>query len=164
MAEWKYAPALATGNCIVLKPSEVTPLTVLRLAELVHEAGFPPGVFNIVPGYGTTAGHAITHSPRISKISFTGSSVVGRKIMEASSSTNLKKIVLELGGKSPVVVFPDADIEKAAEVAWYGCMFNMGQSCDAGTRLFVHEDVYDKLLARLKQYEEGLIIGDSFEV
>lgn len=164
MAEWKYAPALATGNCIVLKPSEVTPLTILRLAELVHEAGFPPGVFNIVPGYGTTAGVAITHSKRINKISFTGSSVVGRKILEASSQTNLKKVVLELGGKSPVVVFPDADLDKAAEVAWYGCMFNMGQSCDAGTRLFVHEDVYEKLIAKLKDYEKGLVIGDSFEV
>ncbi|EAR93884.1 NAD-dependent aldehyde dehydrogenase family protein (macronuclear) [Tetrahymena thermophila SB210] len=164
MAEWKYAPALAAGNCIVLKPSEVTPLTVLRLCELVNEAGFPPGVFNVVPGYGHVAGVAITHSKRISKISFTGSSFVGRKILEASSQTNLKKVVLELGGKSPVVVFPDADLDKAAEVAWYGCMFNMGQSCDAGTRLFVHEDVYDKLLQKLKEYEQNVVIGDSFEV
>lgn len=126
MAEWKYAPALATGNCVIHKPSEVTPLTLLKLAELVKEAGFPPGVFNIVPGYGHTAGHTLTHSKRVNKISFTGSSFIGRKILEASSQTNLKKVVLELGGKSPVVICPDADLDKAAEVAWFAIMFNMG--------------------------------------
>lgn len=126
MCEWKFGPALAAGNCLVHKPSEETPLTMLKLAELVHEAGFPPGVFNIVPGYGQTAGDTISRSKKISKVSFTGSTLVGRKVMEASAQTNLKKVNLELGGKTPVIVCPSADIEQAAELAWSSIMYNMG--------------------------------------
>jgi len=110
MCEWKFGPALAAGNCVVHKPSEITPLTILRLAESVKEAGFPPGVYNIVPGYGHLAGEALATSHRVKKISFTGSTVVGRKILEYSAKSNLKKVTLELGGKTPVVVCPDADL------------------------------------------------------
>lgn len=126
MAEWKFGPALAAGNCIILKPSEVTPLSILKVAALFKEAGFPAGVVNIVPGYGPDAGEALTQSYRIRKISFTGSTTIGRRILEASSQTNLKKVVLELGGKSPVVVCPDADLDNAAEIVWNAIMFNMG--------------------------------------
>lgn len=107
---WKVAPALATGNAVVLKPSEMTPLTSLKFAELVKEAGFPDGVFNVVQGYGTTVGQAMTEHLRIGKISFTGSTAVGRKVMEAAARTNLKRVTLELGGKSPAIVFDDADV------------------------------------------------------
>lgn len=142
MCEWKFAPALAAGNCVVHKPSEITPLTILKVAELVKEAGFPPGVYNIVPGYGPIAGETLARSDRVKKISFTGSTIVGRKIMEASAQTNLKKVTLELGGKSPVIVCPDADLDKAVNVAWNAIMYNMGQCCIAGSRLFVHESIY----------------------
>lgn len=107
---WNVAPALATGNTIVLKPSEFTPLSALKLAELVKDAGFPDGVFNVVQGYGSTAGQAIAEHPRIGKVSFTGSTAVGRKVMKTAAKTNLKRVTLELGGKSPAIVFNDADI------------------------------------------------------
>ena len=110
---WKLAPALATGNAVVLKPSEVTPLSALKLAELVKEAGFPDGVFNVIVGYGATAGQAITEHPGIGKVSFTGSTLVGRKVMETAAKTNLKRVTLELGGKSPTIVFDDADLEQS---------------------------------------------------
>ena len=110
---WKLAPALATGNAVVLKPSEVTPLSALKLAELVKEVGFPDGVFNVVVGYGATAGQAITEHPGIGKVSFTGSTLVGRKVMETAAKTNLKRVTLELGGKSPTIVFDDADLEQS---------------------------------------------------
>jgi acyl-CoA reductase-like NAD-dependent aldehyde dehydrogenase len=118
MSEWKFGPALATGNCIVHKPSEKTPLTVMKFAELIKEAGFPPGVFNIVPGFGDTAGEALTRSTRVHKVSFTGSTLVGRRVMKASSETNLKKVTLELGGNSTIVVCPSANLEKTMECVW----------------------------------------------
>jgi aldehyde dehydrogenase (NAD+) len=116
MLSWKLGPALATGNCIVLKPSEFTPLTALRMCTLINEAGFPPGVVNIIPGYGNTVGQAISGHMGIDKIAFTGSALVGRKIMEASAKSNLKNVTLELGGKSPNIVFDDADLDLA--IGW----------------------------------------------
>ena len=113
IACWKFAPALATGNVVILKPSEVTPLTALKFAELVKEAGFPDGVFNVVPGYGATAGQALAEHPLVGKVSFTGSTFTGRKVMETAARTNLKRVTLELGGKSPTIVFDDANLEEA---------------------------------------------------
>lgn len=110
---WKLGPALATGNCVILKPSEVTPLSTLKIADLLKEAGYPPGVVNVVPGYGSVAGQAITEHREIWKVSFTGSTVTGRKIMDAAGKSNLKRVTLELGGKSPNIVFDDADLEQA---------------------------------------------------
>lgn len=126
MAEWKLGPSLAAGNCVVLKPSEVTPLTILKFAEICKEAGLPKGVLNVVPGLGPIAGEAISNHPKISMISFTGSSAVGRRIMASSSQSNLKRMILELGGKSPVVICEDADVDKAAVIAWSSIMFNQG--------------------------------------
>ena len=120
MLTWKIGPALATGNAIVLKPSEFTPLTALKMAELSVEAGCPPGVFNIVNGFGPTVGAAISEHPRIEKVAFTGSTIVGRKIMEAAAQSNLKKVTLELGGKSPNVIFDDADVDAAVNWASHG--------------------------------------------
>ena len=122
IAIWKAAPALATGNAVVLKPSEVTPLTTLMLAALVKEAGFPDGVFNVVPGYGATAGQALSEHPLVGKVSFTGSTIVGRKVMETAAKTNLKRVTLELGGKSPTIVFEDADLEQAVKWIVYGIL------------------------------------------
>ena len=110
---WKVAPALATGNCVVLKPSEMTPLTSLKFAELVKEAGFPDGAFNVVQGYGATAGQAMIEHPLIGKISFTGSTAVGRRVMKAAAETNLKRVTLELGGKNPAIVFDDVDVARS---------------------------------------------------
>ena len=162
MCEWKFAPALAAGNCVVHKPSEETPLTILKLCELFKEAGFPPGVFNCVPGYGHRAGETLARSHRVGKISFTGSTLIGRKIMEASSQTNLKKVTLELGGKTPVIVCPGADINKAVQLAWSAIMYNMGQCCIAGSRLFVHESIYEEFLKVLKEKESTISIGCAF--
>ena len=122
MLAWKIGPALATGNAIVLKPSEFTPLSALRLVTLIEEAGFPPGVVNIVNGLGHVAGQAIAEHPDIEKVAFTGSTLVGRKIMEAASRTNLKKVTLELGGKSPNIIFDDADLQQAVDWAAHGVL------------------------------------------
>ncbi|KAL4432607.1 hypothetical protein ABPG74_004900 [Tetrahymena malaccensis] len=162
MCEWKFAPALAAGNCVVHKPSEETPLTILWLCRLFKEAGFPAGVYNCVPGYGPIAGETLARSHRVSKISFTGSTVVGRKIMEASSQTNLKKVTLELGGKTPVIVCPDGDLDMAVNLAWNAIMYNMGQCCIAGSRVFVHESVYEEFVKRLKAIESKVTIGCAF--
>jgi aldehyde dehydrogenase (NAD+) len=123
MMSWKIAPALATGNAIVLKPSEFTPLTAIRVCHLINEAGFPPGVVNILTGYGNTVGHAISHHMGIDKIAFTGSTLVGRKILEASGKSNLKNVTLELGGKSPNIIFDDADLEQAVNWAAFGILY-----------------------------------------
>ena len=137
MQAWKLAPALACGNTVVLKPAEQTPLTALRIGELIVEAGFPEGVVNILPGYGPTAGQAIARHMDVDKVAFTGSTEVGHLIMEAAAQTNLKRVTLELGGKSPNIVFADADMEKAIEGSHFALFFNQGQCCCAGSRLFV---------------------------
>ena len=122
MMAWKLGPALATGNCIVLKPSEFTPLTALRMCSLINEAGFPPGVVNVVTGYGNTVGQAISEHMNIDKVAFTGSTLVGRKIMEAAAKSNLKNVTLELGGKSPNIIFNDADLDQAVNWASHGIL------------------------------------------
>lgn len=164
MLSWKIGPALATGNTIVLKPSEITPFTALRVADLINEAGFPPGVVNIVNGYGPTVGQAIAEHSLIEKIAFTGSTLTGRKILKASAETNLKVVTLELGGKSPTIIFDDADLEQAVKWASHGIFFNMGQSCTAGSRIFVQEGVYDKFLEKFTAVAKFLhsATGDPF--
>ncbi len=160
MAAWKLAPALACGNTVILKPAEQTPLTALRLGELINEAGFPRGVVNIVPGFGETAGAALAEHPEVDKIAFTGSTEVGKKILRASID-NLKRVTLELGGKSPNIIFPDADMRFAIRGAMDAIFFNQGQICTAGSRLFVHKAIYDQVISRLSELTSKLKIGDS---
>ena len=162
MAVTKLAPALAAGCTVVLKPAEQTPLTALYLGELAQQVGFPPGAINIVTGYGETAGAALADHPRVDKISFTGSTEVGRLILQASA-TNFKRLTLELGGKSPVIVFPDADIEKAVEGASRAIFFNTGQVCSAGSRLFGHKSVFDKLVRGIAAKAETLRVGPGLD-
>ncbi|KAF5323284.1 hypothetical protein D9619_013499 [Psilocybe cf. subviscida] len=164
MIGWKIGPALATGNTVVLKPSEITPLTALKLAQLTIEAGFPPGVVNIVNGYGHEVGQAITEHPQITKVAFTGSTLTGRKVLKASAETNLKVVSLELGGKSPTVIFDDANLEKAVPWASMGVFANMGQACTAGSRIFVQEGIYDKFLPKFQATAQDLhtSTGDPF--
>ena len=145
MAAWKMAPALAAGNCVVLKPAEQTPLSVLRLGELMMEAGLPAGVVNIVTGFGSEAGAALVAHPGVNKIAFTGSTPVGKSIMRVAADS-LKPVALELGGKSPNIVFADADLEAAARGASIGIFYNKGEACTAGSRLFVEESVYGEFL------------------
>ncbi|KAF7720885.1 Mitochondrial 10-formyltetrahydrofolate dehydrogenase [Apophysomyces ossiformis] len=163
MAAWKFAPALAAGNCIVMKTSEVTPLPAYKFAALVKEAGFPPGVINIFTGFGHTAGTYLSTHPLVSKMAFTGSTFTGRKIMEASSKSNLKKLQLELGGKSAQIVCADADLKNAAEHSAGGIFNNHGQSCNAGSRIFVHESVYDKFLELFIENAKSFKLGDPFD-
>jgi acyl-CoA reductase-like NAD-dependent aldehyde dehydrogenase len=158
MASWKLAPALAAGNTVVLKPAEQTPLTALRLGELICEAGLPDGVVNIVPGFGQTAGAALAAHLDVDKIAFTGSTEVGRKILQASAG-NLKKVTLELGGKSPNIIFPDADLRWAVRGALTAIYFNSGQICTAGSRLFVHRDIYDETVSKLAEGAEAMRVG-----
>jgi phenylacetaldehyde dehydrogenase len=161
MAVWKVAPALAAGCTIVLKPAEQTPLTAIRLGELIVEAGFPPGVVNVVTGDGT-AGAALAAHPDVDKVAFTGSTEVGKLIVQAAAG-NLKKVSLELGGKSPAIVFPDADLGVAIPGTASGIFFNMGQCCTAGSRLFVHERVFDKMMTGLSDEAAKLTIGPGLD-
>jgi aldehyde dehydrogenase (NAD+) len=162
MLSWKIAPALATGNCIVLKPSEFTPLTAIRMCSIIQEAGFPPGVVNIITGYGNTVGQAISEHMKIDKVAFTGSTLVGRKIMEAAAKSNLKNVTLELGGKSPNIIFNDADLEQAVNWAAHGIFWNHGQTCCAGSRIFVQEGIYDEFLKRFTERAKAIKIGNPF--
>jgi len=159
---WKWSAALATGCTVVLKPAEQTPLTALCLGALAVEAGFPPGVVNVVPGYGPTAGQAIAAHNDIDKVAFTGSTEIGRKIMVAAAESNLKKVTLELGGKSPLIVMDDADLDFAVGVAHEAIMAFQGQVCCAGSRTFVHEKIYDQFLAKCKEAAESRVVGDVF--
>ncbi|PTB63901.1 aldehyde dehydrogenase [Trichoderma citrinoviride] len=162
MLAWKIGPALATGNTIVMKSAEQTPLSALVFASLVKEAGFPPGVFNLISGFGKTAGAAIAAHMDIDKVAFTGSTIVGRSIMKAAAASNLKKVTLELGGKSPNIVFNDADIEQAISWVNFGIYYNHGQTCCAGTRIFVQEGIYDKFLEAFKERAQKNKVGDPF--
>ncbi len=163
MQAWKLAPALAAGNTVVLKPAEQTPLSALRVGELIVEAGFPPGVVNILPGYGSTAGAAIAHHMDIDKVAFTGSTEVGHLIMEAAAKSNLKRVTLELGGKNPNIVFADANMDEAIEGAHQALFFNQGQCCTAGSRLFVEEKCYDEFVAKSVERVKQRIVGDPFD-
>lgn len=162
MAIWKIAPALACGCTIVLKPAEETPLTALRLAELCREAGVPPGVVNVVTGRGHTTGAALASHPGLSKIAFTGSTDVG-KLIGTAALQNMTRFSLELGGKSPVIVLEDADVDQAAQGAAMGIFFNQGQVCTAGSRLFVHRKIFDAVVHKLAQIAEGMRIGPGLD-
>jgi phenylacetaldehyde dehydrogenase len=162
MAGWKLAPALAAGCTVVLKPAEQTPLTALRLGELIMEAGIPEGVVNIVPGFGETAGAALAAHPDVDKIAFTGSTEVGRLIVDAARG-NLKKVSLELGGKSPNIVFPDADLDSAIAGSAAAIFFNQGQCCTAGSRLFVHKSIFDKVVDGVAQETKNFHIGPGID-
>jgi phenylacetaldehyde dehydrogenase len=159
-AVWKLAPALAAGCTVVLKVAEQTPLSALRLAELVMEAGFPPGVVNVLTGVGSIAGAALAEHPRVDKVAFTGSTAVGKSIVRAAAG-NLKRLQLELGGKSPVLVYPDADLEATIAGVANGIFWNNGQCCGAGTRLFVHERVYDRVVSGIADIAGRIRLGDS---
>lgn len=164
MQAWKLAPALATGNTVVLKPSTQTSLTALRVGELIIEAGFPPGVVNILPGYGSIVGTAIARHMDIDKVAFTGSTEVGHQILEASAQSNLKRVTLELGGKSPNIVFADADMDEAIEGVHFALFFNQGQCCCAGSRLFVEEKCYDEFVAKSVERAKRRTVGDPFDL
>lgn len=155
---WKIAPALASGCTIVLKPAEQTPLTALRMAELILEAGFPAGVVNIVTGYGDPVGSAIARHMDVDKISFTGSTMTGKRVVQDAIG-NLKRVTLELGGKSPFIVFPDADLDAAAAGAARAIFFHAGQVCAAGSRLFAHESIHDELVDRIGTIARGMKVG-----
>ncbi len=162
MAAWKLGPALATGNCVVLKPAEQTPLSALRLAELIAEAGVPDGVVNVVTGFGETAGAALAAHDDVDKVAFTGSTEVGKLIIQAAAG-NLKKLTLELGGKSPNIVFSDADPDTAIAGAANAIFFNHGQCCVAGSRLFVQEDHFDEVVAGVTDIAKSIKLGDGFD-
>jgi aldehyde dehydrogenase (NAD+) len=159
---WKIGPALATGCTIVLKPAEEAPLTALRLGELILEAGIPEGVVNIVPGYGDTAGAALASHYGVDKVAFTGSHLTGQKIIQASAG-NLKRVSLELGGKSPDIVFADADLDTAVAGAGMAVFANSGQICSAGTRLFVERRIYDEFTGRVAEFGKGLQVGNGID-
>src|ERR1700685_410883 len=162
MAAWKLGPALATGCTVVLKPAEQTPLSALRLGDLIMEAGFPEGVVNIVPGYGETAGAALAAHPDVDKIAFTGSTEVGKLILHAAAG-NLKKVSLELGGKSPNIVLDDADIDKAIAGAAGAIFFNHGQCCCAGSRLFIEKDIFDQVVDGVAKNAEQIRVRPGFD-
>ncbi len=159
---WKLGPALAAGNTAVMKPSEITPLSALRLAELIVDVGFPPGVVNIVPGYGHSAGEAIATHHGIAKVAFTGSTAVGRRIVEYSAS-NLKRVQLELGGKGANIVFADADLAAAVNGAAFAIFHNQGQACIAGSRLILHEAIADEFLDRFVALARSIRLGNPLD-
>jgi len=163
MQAWKLAPALATGNTVVMKPAEQTPLSALRIGELIVEAGFPEGVVNLLPGFGPTAGAAIASHMDVDKVAFTGSTEVGHLIMEAAAKSNLKRVSLELGGKSPNIVFADVDLDEAVEGAHFGLFFNHGQCCCAGSRVFVEEKIYEQFVEKSGARARKRTVGDPFD-
>jgi aldehyde dehydrogenase (NAD+) len=163
MQAWKLGPALAAGCTVVLKPAEQTPLSALRVGELILEAGFPPGVVNIVPGFGETAGAALASHNDVDKVAFTGSTEVGKLVMKAAANSNLKRVTLELGGKSPNIIFADADLDKAVDGAHFALFFNQGQCCCAGSRLFVESHVHDEFVSRMLKKVKKTKVGDPFD-
>jgi aldehyde dehydrogenase (NAD+) len=163
MQAWKLGPALATGCTVVMKPAEQTPLSALRVGELILEAGFPPGVVNLLPGFGPTAGQAIARHNDVDKVAFTGSTEVGHLIMEAAAQSNLKRVTLELGGKSPNIIFADTDLDAAVEGAYFGLFFNQGQCCCAGSRLFVEQSIHEKFVDKVLAKAKTRKVGDPFD-
>mmetsp|Transcript_16804 Transcript_16804/g.23206 ORF Transcript_16804/g.23206 Transcript_16804/m.23206 type:complete len:339 (+) Transcript_16804:2-1018(+) len=159
MAVWKVAPCLASGSCLVLKPSEEASLSCLKLASILHQAGLPPGVFNIVTGLGSEAGAALARHPDLDKVAFTGSVATGREVMRAAAVFP-RPVGLELGGKSAMVLFEDADIEQAVEWAMFGCFWTNGQICSSTSRLLVHSSVYERVLRRLEEEAPKIPVGD----
>uniref|UniRef100_A0A8C6DUB9 aldehyde dehydrogenase (NAD(+)) n=1 Tax=Moschus moschiferus TaxID=68415 RepID=A0A8C6DUB9_MOSMO len=163
MQAWKLGPALATGNVVVMKVAEQTPLTALYVANLIKEAGFPPGVVNIIPGFGPTAGAAIAAHEDVDKVAFTGSTEVGHLIQVAAGKSNLKRVTLELGGKSPNIIMSDADMDWAVEQAHFALFFNQGQCCCAGSRTFVQEDIYAEFVERSVARAKSRVVGNPFD-
>jgi aldehyde dehydrogenase (NAD+) len=163
MQAWKWGPALAAGCTMVLKPAEQTPLSALRVGELAMEAGIPEGVVNIVPGFGETAGAAVAEHNDIDKVAFTGSTEVGKLVMQAAARSNLKRVTLELGGKSPNIIFADSDLDAAVEGAHLALFFNQGQCCCAGSRLFVEKKVHDEFVERMLKKVKKTKVGDPFD-
>lgn len=162
MAGWKIAPALAAGNCIILKPAEQTPLSILYFANLIKEAGFPPGVINIVNGFGNKAGAALAGHMDVDKIAFTGSTATGRQVAKLAAN-NLKEITIESGGKSPLLVFSDADLDQAVKWSHYGIMANQGQICTATSRILVHEKIYPQFIEQFKERVKSCKVGNPFD-
>jgi acyl-CoA reductase-like NAD-dependent aldehyde dehydrogenase len=162
MAMWKVAPALASGNTVVLKPASLTPLTAFKLAELALEAGIPPGVLNVISGPGASVGSYLAGHPDVNKVAFTGETATGRLIMQIASQT-MKRVTLELGGKSPNIVFDDADLDAAVNGSVYSIFYNAGQSCEARSRLFVQERVFDEVLGQFVQKTERIQVGDPLD-
>uniref|UniRef100_A0A7C9B032 Aldehyde dehydrogenase (NAD(+)) n=1 Tax=Opuntia streptacantha TaxID=393608 RepID=A0A7C9B032_OPUST len=163
MFAWKVGPALACGNTIVLKTAEQTPLTALYAGKLLHEAGLPPGVLNIISGFGPTAGAALASHMDVDKLAFTGSTETGKAVLELAAKSNLKPVTLELGGKSPFIVCADADIDRAVELAHFALFFNQGQCCCAGSRTYVHESVYDEFVEKATARARKRTVGDPFK-
>jgi betaine-aldehyde dehydrogenase len=162
MAAWKLAPGLAAGNCCILKPAEATPLTALRLFDLIAETGFPAGVAQLLTGPGPTVGQALALNLQVDKIAFTGGTATGRKILQASAG-NLKKVTLELGGKSPNIIFDDADLDVALEYALFGIFAGQGEVCSAGSRLLVQRSIADRFLASLAEACRTIVVGDGLD-
>jgi len=162
MAAWKLAPALACGNTAILKPAEQTPATAMELARICAEAGVPDGVINILPGYGETAGAALTAHPDVDKVAFTGEWRTAQEIVKASAG-NLKRLSFELGGKSPMIVFPDADLDQAVNSGLFGIFYCQGENCDATSRIFVHEDLYEEYASRFVERCKNIVVGDPLE-
>ncbi|RWS14003.1 cytosolic 10-formyltetrahydrofolate dehydrogenase-like protein [Dinothrombium tinctorium] len=163
MVSWKMAACLAAGNTVVLKPAQVSPLTALKLAELSVYAGFPPGVINVLPGTGSVCGQAIAEHPHIRKLGFTGSTPIGKEIMRSCAISNLKKVSLELGGKSPLIIFADADFDKSVRQAMNGVFFNKGENCIAAGRVFVENSIHDRFVAKVVEETKKIVIGDPLD-
>jgi acyl-CoA reductase-like NAD-dependent aldehyde dehydrogenase len=159
MAIWKIGPALAAGNTVVLKPSELTPVTAMELARIIHEIGFPPGVVNIIPGFGEDVGEELVKNPLVDKVAFTGSTAVGKRVMALAAST-LKKCTLECGGKSANIVLDDADIDLAVDGALYAIFYHQGQCCEAGTRLFLPAKLHDEFVGKMVEKTKKMVVGD----
>ncbi|XP_008308658.1 retinaldehyde dehydrogenase 3 [Cynoglossus semilaevis] len=163
MFTWKIAPALSCGNTVVIKPAEQTPLSALHAGSLIKEAGFPPGVVNILPGFGPKAGAAIARHMDVDKVAFTGSTEVGQLIKEAAAKSNLKRVTLELGGKNPCIVFDDCDLQTAVEEIQKGSFYNQGQCCTAASRVFVQESIYEEFVQRSKENAKKIVVGDPLD-
>ena len=162
MAAWKIAPAIAVGCSVIVKPASLTPLTAIILGEICLEAGVPAGVVNIVPGSGAEVGDYLVQHPKVNKVAFTGSTPIGKDIMGKASET-LKRVTLELGGKSPNLVFEDADLDAAVDGSLYGIFYNSGQSCEARSRLYVHENIYDEFIQKFVEKTNRLVLGNPFD-